>query len=649
MLRRETAAQPGCNRGRVPSSAMATRGERVSRDRPSRVPDESRRALAAPILGQFQRLLGNQAVRRLLSAGDPAAVRRQGAVLQRKVQKGDNWVAGYGLTGYWSKEQVDAEFVKLSNAHAQLNFKLGKAREDLPDGASAEVAAFEAVEAVWNTWDRQVDWSERETCLSALTAALEKLEKLQPILQQQKQAEEEAERERLEAERLEAERLEAEKRKKQQLIVKQDQPKVGKKASSPPSGKSKKQTSGAVDKAPSGKTPSDETTDVQIVQDNEPKTPQPIPQKKVTTSEKRQRKKEREREEREQAEFNKRKADRAAEEEVTTIRKDNDARIQQVLGEGQSRALNLALQGLLKKLDDMQQARKPNWQSIVVEARTLPAAIATAEEKIKKFDEQQQKAFEKGVQNFEVKRDRARKDAPARIIPLTKLEASIKGLTDRQVATPSDWIALNKLLGEAKAEADAVLELLDAADQYDQDKAQVLERLEQARQLEHSEVDEKTLTAAKKRMEDREKRHQELLLADAPDWAALRSELLYLNAAITQAFRSVIETQSLGAVSGDNAANENEAVTQAVDDLDGGGDWEETVLERGGKWGAYYGNANGYLPVGAYTEYYVAPPNGQKFPAARRLVVDAKGRMFYTWNHYGEQAAPGEPAYVHLT
>ena len=195
-----------CNRGRVPSTAMETRGERVSRERPSRVPGESRRALPAPILGQLQRLIGNQAVRRLLSAGDPAAARGQGAVLQRKVLKGDNWVAGYGLTGYWSKEQVDTEFVKLSTAHAQLNLKLGKAREDLPDGASAEVEAFKALEAVWNAWDRRVDWSERETCLSALTAAFDRLDKLQPVLQQQKQAEEEAERERLEAERLEAEK-----------------------------------------------------------------------------------------------------------------------------------------------------------------------------------------------------------------------------------------------------------------------------------------------------------------------------------------------------------------------------------------------------------------------------------------------------------
>src|SRR5262245_49893366 len=89
---------------------------------------------------QLQRAIGNRAVGRLLSAratwstpgfdlppatwgretwaaGDHTPAHPQRAVVQRKLTKGDNWAAGYSLTGYWSKEQVDAEFVKLADAH----------------------------------------------------------------------------------------------------------------------------------------------------------------------------------------------------------------------------------------------------------------------------------------------------------------------------------------------------------------------------------------------------------------------------------------------------------------------------------------------------------------------------------------------------
>ena len=641
---------------------MATDGERVSLERRTAVPRKVQRSLPAPTLDDLQRLIGNRALGRLLSAGDRAAARTSGAVLQRKLTRGDNWVAGYSLAGYWTKEQVDAEFVKLGTAHAQLNVALTKARETLPDEDSDALKAFKAVDAVWNAWDRKVNWSERATCLTELTDALKDLNKIQPTLLEQRHAEDEA----AEQERLESERQAAEKLKQQKAVVKPEQPK-GKQP------KSKQPQSGAVaktlvgktpvmektssDKALPEETPSEETPDVESVQQGKPlkTTPQPVKQQKLKPAEKRQLKKQRDREQREQEDLAKRKADQAAEEEAVKIQKEHAVDIQKVVADAQARGLNLKLHGLLKKLDDMQQAKKPNWQTIVEDTRTLPAALASDVEKVKNFDEQQRKAFEKGFQTCVAKRDLARKDAPPRKIPLTKLEESMKKLieleqaTDLQQAMPSEMESLNKAVAEAKAEADAVLTLVEAADEYEAEKTAVKERLEGARTLEHSEVDEKSLALAMKVMEERETRHQELLKADEPDWLTLRSALHNLDAAITKTFRSVIKSQPVHAVTGDDEPNEQEAIDLAVDALGDDGDWEEEVTKRSGKWGAYYGNGNGYLPVGNYKEYYVKPPAGDKWPGARRLVVDDKQRMFYTWTHYGEHAAPGEPAYVRLT
>src|SRR5262249_26955014 len=158
--------------------------------------------------------------------------------------------------------------------------------------------------------------------------------------------------------------------------------------------------------------------------------------------------------------------------------------------------------------------------------------------------------------------------------------------TDLQQATPSEMVSLNKAVADAKAEADAVFTLVEAADEYDAEKTAVKERLEEARQVELSDIDEKSLALAMKVMEERETRDQELLKAEEPDWSTVRSALRNLDLAITKAFRSVIKSQATNAVSGDDEPNEQEAIDLAVDALDDVGDWDDEVYKRGGKWGA---------------------------------------------------------------
>ena len=62
--------------------------------------------------------------------------------------------------------------------------------------------------------------------------------------------------------------------------------------------------------------------------------------------------------------------------------------------------------------------------------------------------------------------------------------------------------------------------------------------------------------------------------------------------------------------------------------------------------GASFGNKDGDLPSGTYQEYYVEKdPASTTYHGDRRLVKSSKGKVYYTWTHYGDN---GKPAFVRI-
>jgi len=90
---------------------------------------------------------------------------------------------------------------------------------------------------------------------------------------------------------------------------------------------------------------------------------------------------------------------------------------------------------------------------------------------------------------------------------------------------------------------------------------------------------------------------------------------------------------------------EKVAVEAALDGLDTN---TAPVLthNNGKKWGASFGNKDGDLPSGTYQEYYVEKdPASTTYHGDRRLVKSSKGKVYYTWTHYGDN---GKPAFVRI-
>ena len=214
-----------------------------------------------------------------------------------------------------------------------MSIKIKDALEVVPTDVSDEVRTFNDVVAAWKEWDRRVNWAERVTCLSQLTAALDQLEILHPLLRHQKTAEVEA------AKKLERERLDAEEqRKKQAVLEKVDQPQVGKQLPSSSNGKVENQTLGI----------SVETQDVETVTTEEPhgKKPEPDNKPKLTAADKRKLSKQKAKQKLDQEARLKQDANNLAKVEATKIQTDHAARLQKVLSDGEARELKLKLHGL---------------------------------------------------------------------------------------------------------------------------------------------------------------------------------------------------------------------------------------------------------------------------------------------------------------
>lgn len=111
---------------------------------------------------------------------------------------------------------------------------------------------------------------------------------------------------------------------------------------------------------------------------------------------------------------------------------------------------------------------------------------------------------------------------------------------------------------------------------------------------------------------------------------------------------NTIPAQKRTSVVGDKFRNEQAAVTEAVDAIEGNGTWRGTNgFGDTGKWGTRFGDGEGNLPLGSFLEYYVRAENGNRKFGLRRICKHvATGRLYYTWTHYGEQ---GDPPFVLLT
>ncbi len=90
---------------------------------------------------------------------------------------------------------------------------------------------------------------------------------------------------------------------------------------------------------------------------------------------------------------------------------------------------------------------------------------------------------------------------------------------------------------------------------------------------------------------------------------------------------------------------EKAAVQAALDGLDTN-TAPALTHNNGKKWGASFGNKDGDLPSGTYQEYYVEKdPASNTYHGNRRLVKSSKGKVYYTWTHYGDN---GKPAFVRI-
>ena len=96
---------------------------------------------------------------------------------------------------------------------------------------------------------------------------------------------------------------------------------------------------------------------------------------------------------------------------------------------------------------------------------------------------------------------------------------------------------------------------------------------------------------------------------------------------------------------GDGEANEQQAVTAALAELDAGRIHVPGVCENRGDHENWAGDLPGARNVVPYREQGIQPPTAH-WPGRRRLVVDesvaepAKRRVYYTWTHYGQHGAP---------
>jgi guanyl-specific ribonuclease Sa len=57
--------------------------------------------------------------------------------------------------------------------------------------------------------------------------------------------------------------------------------------------------------------------------------------------------------------------------------------------------------------------------------------------------------------------------------------------------------------------------------------------------------------------------------------------------------------------------------------------------DRIGKWGSPFKNQEQLLPPGTYSEYDVPPLPGVRPPGPERIVQEAGGASYWTWDQYG--------------